>query len=214
MYKNIFSFSILLFAFSACFGQEEWILKTDKDNIKTYSRKVADSKINAVKIESVFEAGLSQFVSVILDVGSYDQWVYNSRRTRLLKQVSPAELYYYSEVIFPWPTANRDFVSHIVVRQNQGSKMINIEATNVMGMVPVNPSLVRIARSVGNWSVIALSKEKIKVVYELQVDPGGDLPAWLINPFASKGLVETFKKLRSQLKKPAYQYATLPFINN
>lgn len=214
MYKNIFSFSILLFTFSACFAQEGWTLKTDKDNIKTYARKVTDSKINAVRIESVFDAGLSQFVAVILDIGSYDQWVYNSRHTRLIKQVSPSDLYYYSEVVFPWPTTNRDFVSHIVVRQNQESKMVNIEAANVMGLVPVNPSLVRIARSVGSWSVVALSKEKIKVVYELQVDPGGDLPAWLINPFASKGLVETFKKLRSQLKKPAYQTATFPFITD
>ena len=96
MYKNIFFFIGLLFIFSFCRAQE-WIVKSDKNGIKTYVKKVADSKINAVKIESVYAATMAQFVSVILDVGSYDSWIYNSKSTRLLKQVSPAELFYYAD---------------------------------------------------------------------------------------------------------------------
>ena len=211
MYKSVVSLLVFL-SFSACPAQEEWILKSDKGEIRTYSKRVADSKINAVKIVSVFPASLTQFVSVILDIASYDKWIYNSRSTKLIKQVSPADLYYYSEVAFPWPTVNRDFVSHITVRQDAQTKIVSVDANNVSGLVPVKPNMVRITRSSGRWIITPLAKDQVKVEYILQVDPGGDLPAWLINPFASKGLVETFKNLRTQLKKPTYAATRLPFI--
>ena len=214
MYKNIFSFIALLLFFSAGRGQEGWKLKSDKDGIKTYSRKLADSKINAVKIESVFSVSLSQFVAVIQDVRSYDNWIYNSKSTRIIKQVSPAEVYYYSEVIFPWPTTNRDFVSHVVIHQHPRTKVVSVDANNVTGYVPEIANIVRITRSNAKWTITPLGGGQVKVEYILQVDPGGDLPSWLINPFASKGVIETFKNLRTQLKKPEYVSVRLPFITD
>jgi hypothetical protein len=211
MCKYLPSF-LLLLVLSSANAQEDWKLKSDKDNIKTYSRKLADSKINAVKIESVFPCSVSQFVSVLMDVDSYDDWVYNSKSTRLVKQVSPSEMYYYSEVGFPWPTTNRDFVSHVIISQDPRTKVARVDAKNVPGLVPVKPNIVRIEKSSGEWIITPISKNEIRIEYVLQVDPGGDLPAWLINPFASKGLVETFKNLRKQLVKPQYVAARPPFI--
>ena len=213
MYKNIFSFIGLFFIFSFCRAQE-WTLKSDKNGIKTYAKKVTDSKINAVKIESVYAATLAQFVAVILDVNSYDSWIYNSKSTRLLKQVSPSELYYYSEVSFPWPTVNRDFVSHVMISQDPHTKVVRVDANNVGGYVPVKSNIVRISRSSGRWIITPIAKNQLKVEYILQVDPGGDLPAWLINPFAAKGLVETFKNLRAQVKKSDYALSHPPFITD
>lgn len=194
--------------------EEDWKLKSDKDDIKTYSRKLADSKINAVKVESVFAVPATQFVAVLLDVPSYDTWVYNSKSTRLIKQVSPSELFYYSEVSFPWPTTNRDFVSHVVISQDPATKVVRINAKNVSGIVPVKQNIVRIEKSSGEWIITPVGKNQVKIEYVLQVDPGGDLPAWLINPFASKGLVETFKNLRKQLQQPRYAATRLPFITD
>jgi hypothetical protein len=214
MYRFSFILPVLLLGTLLSDAQGEWQLKSDKDNIKTYSKQLPDSKLNAVKVEAVFPASLSQFVSVLADVASYDQWVYGSRATRLLKEVSPTELFYYSEVDFPWPSNNRDFVSHVLITQDALTKVVHINAKNVPGWMPAKPKIVRIEHSSGDWIVTPIGKEKIKVEYILQVDPGGDLPAWLINSFSSKGLVETFKSLREWLKKPAYASARLSFIND
>lgn len=212
MYRH-FALCILFLRFaSGTFAQEEWKLKSDNDGIKTYSRKLADSRINAVKIESIYPSSVSQFVSVLMDVSAYDKWIYNSRSTTLVKKVSPSELYYYSEVNFPWPAANRDFVSHVNIRQDPHTKVVTVDASNVSGILPAKPNIVRISRSTATWTITPVARDQVKVEYILQVDPGGDLPAWLINPFASKGLVETFKNLRGQLKKAAYASSHPPFI--
>ncbi|MEO8171969.1 MAG: START domain-containing protein [Sediminibacterium sp.] len=214
MFKQLGFLVFLLFIYLACPAQGEWVLKSDKDDIKTYNRSVVDSKLNAVKIETVFTASLSQFVSVLQDVGSYDKWVYGSRSTRLLKEVSPSELVYYSEVDFPWPTTDRDFVSHVIISHDAQTHTVHVNAKNVQGWVPVKSKIVRIERSSGDWTITSLANGRIKVEYILQVDPGGDLPAWIINSFSSKGVVETFKNLREWIKKPGYANARPSFITD
>lgn len=212
MYKNIFFTVYLSLLMISGTAQENWKLAGEKDGIKTYSQKRSDSKINSVKLEAVFQATVSQLTAVIADVSGYDNWVFNSRSTRLLKQVSPSELYYYSEVIFPWPTVNRDFVSHVIISQNPVTKEVNIKANNVSGWEPKKPKLVRIDYSEGSWQLIPLSGKEVQVIYTLQVDPGGDLPAWIINSFSAKGLIQTFKNLRTQVGKTAATTKKLSFI--
>ncbi|MBD0377821.1 MAG: lipid-binding protein, partial [Flavisolibacter sp.] len=41
----------------------------------------------------------------------------------------------------------------------------------------------------------------LNVDYTLQVNPGGQLPPWLVNMFADKGPYESFKKLAELLKR-------------
>ncbi len=212
MKKSVFSFCLLVLAAVSCFAQEDWKLKSDKDGIKTYSRKTVDSKINSIKIEADFSTSLSRIVSIITDVSAYDDWIYNSKNTRLLKQVSPTELYYYGEVKFPWPTTNRDFVSHVTLSQDPRSKTVTINASNVSGWEPVKKGLVRIDNSVGKWTITPIDKGRINVLYELHADPGGDLPALLINSFSSTGMVATFKNLRRRLERTDLPVTGASFI--
>jgi len=212
MYKHLFFLITLLPAFSLGHAQDDWKLKTDKEGIKIFSKKVSDSKVNTIKVESEFSATLTQLVAVILDINGSDQWQYNTKKFAVIKRVSPSDLYYYAEISFPWPTSNRDFVSHLTVTQDTRTKRVTIDAVNIPGMVPVKPNIVRLNRSNGKWTIIPVEKNLLKVVYELRVDPEGSVPDWLTNLLSFKGPLETFKSLRIQLKKPAYASASLPFI--
>ncbi len=214
MFRSLLLLCSFFAVVSFCPAQDGWVLKSDKHNIKSYSKRVPNSKVNAVKLESVFTATLSQFVAVLLDVASYDKWIYNSMSTRLLKTISPTELLYYSEVDFPWPTANRDFVSHMTISQTPGTKVVHINAQNVSGWVPVTSHIVRIENSKGEWIIAPLDNNQLKVEYILQVDPGGELPGWLINSFSLTGPIETFKRLREWIKRPEYVSAQLSFLLN
>ena len=212
MKKIFFSVCLLLLTFVFVSAQGDWKLKSDKEGIKAYSRKTEDSKINSIRVEAIFSSSLSHFVSAILDVASYDDWVYASKSTRIIKRISQTELYYYSEVKFPWPTANRDFVSHVTTFQDLQTKTVTINAVNVAGMEPEKKNIVRIDQSIGKWIVKPISKEEVSVVYELQTDPGGSLPALLINSFSSTGIIATFKNLRSRLASYDHVPSNAAFI--
>jgi hypothetical protein len=42
----------------------------------------------------------------------------------------------------------------------------------------------------------------ISIVYIFDAEPGGSLPAWVVNMFTDKGPYESFKKLSELLKRP------------
>jgi hypothetical protein len=194
------------------YAQNDWELRNNKDGIAIYTKSFPDSKFKGVKVECELDATLSQLVSCILDVNTGADWVYSTKSSVLLKQVSPSELYYYSEVSVPWPASNRDFIAQLKAVQDVKTGVVTIYGPTFPDYLPVKKDIVRVEKSEGRWVISPVSKDHIKVEYTLRVDPGGNIPAWLINLFATKGPYESFKRLKEQLKKPVYANAHLPFI--
>lgn len=207
-------FTIFLLAGIALrgYGQDDWTLKSEKDGVAVYTRTFPDSRFKAIRVVLELESSLSGMVAVILDVNAAADWVYATKSAVLLKQVSSHELYYYSEVSLPWPFNNRDFIAQLKVRQDSVTKVVTVDGPTFADYLPEKKDIVRVARSEGKWVITPLGKGRIRVEYTLRTDPGGDLPAWLFNLFATKGPMDSFGKLKEQLKKPQYAKARLPFI--
>jgi hypothetical protein len=71
---------------------------------------------------------------------------------------------------------------------------------------------VRIPRSIGNWTITPTGKNQVRAEYVLEVDPMGTIPAWLINLFATKGPLETFRNLKVHVQKDKYKNTHYPQI--
>jgi hypothetical protein len=203
----------LLLAVLIVSGQTDWELRTEKKDIKVYTRTYADSKYKAIKVELILQTTLSRLVAVLLDIKAAPDWVYATKSAILLKQVSPSELIYYSEVKLPWPMSNRDFISHLITSQDPDTHVVTILGPTITDYVPEKKEIVRVKRSEGKWTLTPLGKDHIRVEYTLHTEPGGDLPAWLFNLFVTKGPIESFEHLKLQLNKPEYTNARLSFIN-
>lgn len=195
-------------------AQNSWQLAVEKEGIKVYTSTVAGSKIKAIKVQCQLQARASDVVALLLDVESAPDWIYHTKSCQLIRRVSPSELYYHSEVSLPWPAENRDFVAHLKVTQNAQSKVITIDGPSVGGMVPVSKGVVRVKDSKGKWVLTPQAVNRVAVEYTLHVDPGGAIPTWLINMFATQGPLDIIKQMKVQLKKPKYQGNHLPFIKN
>jgi hypothetical protein len=208
---------ILLFIFSVLsaqvIAQNKWKLIADEEQIRIFSSAVPESKIKAIKVDCVVDASLAQMVSLLLDVEAGTQWVYKTKSCTLVKKVSPTDLYYHSEISLPWPLDNRDFVAHLIARQDPATKTVTIDGPVVAGMVPVKKNVVRVSDSKGRW-LLTPTGGKVRIEYTLHTDPGGYVPAWAVNAFAAEGPMETFKKMKQQLKLPKYRNASLTFIAN
>ncbi|NCD69704.1 START domain-containing protein [Mucilaginibacter agri] len=211
MNKIILSFA-LIFSVIAAHAQDNWKLKTEDEGIKVYMRSVEGTSFKAVKVNCQLEATPAQFVAVIMDIKNSVSWAYHTKSATVLKQVSPSELYYYSEVAVPWPVENRDFICHIMVKQHPKTKVITIDAPCIGDYIPQKQGIVRVTQSVGKWVITPLGNNKLDIEYTLALDPGGNVPAWLINLFAAEGPMQTFKRLKVQVQKPAYQHADLAYI--
>ncbi|WP_229217182.1 START domain-containing protein [Dyadobacter luteus] len=195
-------------------AQSDWRLIAEDEGISVFSKSVSTSKVKAVKVECTLEASASQLVTLLMDLPVAIQWVSHTKSCTLVKRISPSELYYYSEVALPWPLENRDFVAHVRVTQDAITKVVTMNAPAVPGWVNENKGVVRIRKSLGYWTITPLAGNKVQVQYTLQVDPGGIIPAWMVNMLAAQGPMESFKNMRQQIRLPRYHNVSLPFITN
>jgi hypothetical protein len=195
-------------------AQQDWTLKKDENGIKVYSRSSEHSKYNELRVEMTLQNNLSSVAALVLDIGNYPNWSFNTKQTSVLKTVSPSELYFYSEIHSPWPASNRDLAIHLLVTQDPGSKILTIHADEIPNYIPTKEGLVRVPLSNELWTVTPAGNGSIKVDYRITLDPGAGTPAWLINMFSVKGPFETFSHVRDQLKIAKYRDAKLSFVTD
>src|SRR6202000_2107474 len=68
---------VLLFAVRRHVSAEsEWELRTEKQDIKVYTRTFPDSKFKAIKVELILQTTMSRLVTVLLDVNAAPGWGY------------------------------------------------------------------------------------------------------------------------------------------
>lgn len=214
MYRFVFVPLLWLFFLTplCLFSQKDWQLKSEKEGIKIYTKYTDNSKYKAVKTMCTVQASLSTATAVLMDITNATEWVYATKSSTLLKTISPAELIYHSEINVPWPFDNRDFIVQLSAWQDVKTKTVTVQGENKPAYQPENKDVVRVPYSFSKWTLEPAGNGQINVVFELQTDPGGNIPAWLINMFATKGPFESFKKFKEQLKKTAYTKTVFPFI--
>ena len=143
---------------------------------------------------------ISQLADILLDVEKYTQWAYATKRCVLIKQTTKLDLIYYSEIAVPWPGTNRDFYATYSMKLDTVAQVLQVFSVGMRNYLPEKENLVRIPLSKGIWYAHAVAPKTIHLQYILQVDPGGSIPAWILNLFATKGPLETFENLRNKMK--------------
>jgi hypothetical protein len=181
-------------------GTNDWMLKKEKDGITISSRHSDLSKFNDLKIEMDLPGTLSQLSSILLDVEKYPQWAYCTKSSVAIKKISENEIIYYSEIEAPWPASNRDFYADMKVTFSADSQSLNVVSNGMKNYQPQKENLVRVPMSKAVWNISTGSDKTMHLQYILQVDPGGSIPAWILNIFATKGPLETFKNLKEKME--------------
>ena len=188
------------FVFSVS-GQYSWKLTKVKDGISVYQSAVKHSNYKSIKVECIFEGTFDKLIAVLNNVNGHKDWVYHSKASYIVKQVTPHEFYYYTEASLPWPMSNRDAVVHLKINRDSLNRFLKISSIGVPDFVAEKSGIVRVTKSTISWNVTMPTTNTISIIYIFEAEPGGSLPAWVANMFADKGPFETFKKLGEILRK-------------
>lgn len=213
MHLNALIITFLILACSSAYAQTaQWKLKKEADGLKVYLRDAGDSNIKEVKIETIFDASLSSIVTVLKDVPAYPAWIYKCSKAERLEPGTNTSSVYYCEIDFPWPLSDRDFIAKSQLRQDPQTRHVFIDVKSAPAYRAEKEGLVRIQTLNIHYEFIPLSENRVQMNYRLHSDPGGALPAWLVNLAVDNGPVKTIKGMREMLKKEQYKEAKLAFL--
>lgn len=176
-------------------AQKNWELAKEKDGIKVFTKKDETSKFKSIKVEATLTGTLEKLLKVLMDAGSNKDWVYNTHESYVIKRVGKYETVSYTETNVPWPGSNRDIPLHMQLIPDFKQNTLKVIAKGVPDAIPRKKGIVRIPFFNSWWDVKFDGKNKLNIVYFLEMDPGGSVPAWLVNMFIAKGPYETFSGL-------------------
>lgn len=210
-----FYFFLLLLPFnSASQEQNGWTLEKDKNGIQVYSRRLSKSKLKEVKVTCELNATMPQLVAFISDIDHYKDAVYRVAEAYLVKRMSDREFYYYSETEMIWPVLNRGLAIRMEFDMNHATRTLRIRGSNAPELAPPKKGVVRIPHWHSLWTVQEINDKRLRIDYTFAVDPGGELPIWLVNSLIAIGPYQSFAKMEKLLMRPYYQNRIFSFLQS
>ena len=193
-----------LFIFTTFFFSEDWKLVKEIENIQVYIRKPVGAKYEQVKIISKTQSRLSEIVRALEDVEHHKDWVYATSESSFLSKSSNTQFDYYVTMDMPFPVKDRDVTIRYQRIQQQDKKVL-INSKAVIGLKQNRDGFVRIVDFNSSYKLTPLDNGWVEIEYFMKVDPGGKLPAWVVNLFTTKGPMETMKSLFKLLESGYYE---------
>ena len=210
---NIIGFVLPLLAITElASAQNGCVLKKDKDNIKVYSCKEEDSKFKTVRAEFELNASIEEYIAIVTDIDNYKEWHYRVVNPRLLNKISNTELIYYTQISAPWPVSNRDLILRLKLERNTSTKALTVTLESIADYLPTVKNVVRVPASYSKMTLTPIENSKLKAEYFIKVDPGGQMPAWVVNLVSTQAPYETFKNLMDRLESLKKNTASASYI--
>ncbi len=212
MIRNFYFLQKFFIIFFLLTAGDKWELKKDKDNIAVYTRKNINSDFKELKCVTTVKSSLSSIVKILTDYDHYPDWVYHCPTARLVKKINDKDLYYYYVIEAPWPVDDRDMAAHMKISQENKTKVVSVTADIADGIVPVNKDMVRVTQFHSVYTLTPKKNGMVEIDLEMGTEPGGNVPAWLINSVIVKGPFNTQLIMNRLLQSSTYKTARLSFI--
>ena len=198
--KFILAFTLLISLTLRGASQLSWKLVKNKNGIKVSVATVENSRFKSIRVQLVVDGTISKLFNILSNMNQAVEWVYRTKTSSVLKRLNPYEFFYYTETLMPWPVNNRDAIIHLTINPDTANHILIVNALSVPDYIEKKNGMVRIPYSKASWHVTE-ANHKLDIDYCFEVNPGGSLPAWLVNMMADKGPYESFSKLKIKLKE-------------
>ena len=182
-----------------------WELKQDDEGIEVYVRTVEGSRYKAFKAVAVVDAGLPSLAAILDHTEACPRWLHRCESGTLLEQMNDTERLFHQVTDLPFPARTRDAIFYARVDYLDGGRvLITLEARP--DAYPATKH-VRIMEAAGTYLLEPLDGGRTRITWEQQADPGGRLPAWIVNALLTDMPFKSMQALRELVQEPPYKDA-------
>lgn len=148
-------------------------------------------------------------LAMVEDADRHQEWMHKCVGSKLIDKVKAGVNIVYNRTDAPWPVKDRDIVLKTSVSVARGGKEIwaRFKQTTNGKMGPVD-GVVRMPTLVGHYKFVAIDEERTMVEYQVNADPGGRIPDFLVKQTTKDLPLHTLANMRKRMKKMAGHYDT------
>ena len=178
-----------------------WSIVSDDKGVTVSTRDVANHDINEIKAKTKLKASVNQLVALFMDVNKCGLWAENCDSSKMLNKQSDNEFNLYRMIENPWPFSNRDYLLHVKGEKSTETGSTTITYENLKDQMAENDCCIRTNIVKGFWKFTPASDGFTDVTYQFHTDPGGALPASLLNNVMPDLPVNLLKAISKELSK-------------
>jgi len=137
---------------------------------------------------------------------------HNISEARLLERPNDTIQIYYAVAKAPWPYKNRDGIYKNIFSWDAVNRTLTVKISMLEDNRELSDKFVRMD-GYGYWKVKEISANEIQIDFQMQVDPGGSIKAWMANMFVTDSPFYTMKGIRDAMRLKQYQGKSYPFLD-
>ena len=189
-----------------------WERDTSEAGIVVSTRNENGRGLPVFKGVGIVDANLNEVLAVLDDISRFTEWMASCVGARVVKKISEFERLEYNRTGAPWPVSDRDVVVRSTVEGSAEKKEVwaRFQSVSVAGSGPLD-GVVRMPKLRGFYHMQAIDDGHTRVTYQVDADPGGMLPDWLVKRTSRRLPIDTIIGLRKQTKKMKGRYEA--FLN-
>lgn len=185
----------------------EWEVLVERDGIVASRRLIKGRDFPQLRSVGVVRGTPYEILAVLQDVPAYVEWLPDCVDSRVVRAIDQWRSVIYMRTDAPWPVSDREAVVENRVDFTDPPVKVTVSfATITASDVRRKPGTVRMKLATGSYTIEAIDDTRSRVLYQIDADPGGDLPGWLITLQSRRNPFETIAGLRRQIEKTRGRY--------
>lgn len=185
----------------------DWEVLVERDGIVASRRLVEGRDFPQLRAVGEVPGTPYEVLAVLMDVPAYVDWLPDCVDSTTVRVIDDWRSIIYMRTDAPWPVSDREAVVENQVNFTDARTKVNVSFRAVTAAdVMQKPGTVRMRFATGSYTIEAIDDKRSRVLYEIDADPGGALPAWLIVLQSRRNPFETIAGLRRQIEKTRGRY--------
>lgn len=181
-------------------AEADWQPLLTQDGVSVEERSTPGRTLPELRATVEIDAAIFEVLAVVSDVPRQTEWMSDCEESRLIREESEDVALIYNRTGAPWPVSDRDAVlrtraSLLAPSQHAAVSFANVDDPST----PPIDGIVRMPRLVGGYDLIAISPTRTRVIYLLDIDPGGSLPGFAVTRTTRDTPLRTLLGLRKQV---------------
>ena len=185
----------------------DWQVIAERDGIVVSRKPVAGRGFPQLRAVGEVPGTPYEILAVLLDVPAHVKWLPDCIESRTLKRMDAWRYVIYTRTDAPWPVSDREAVieNEVIFLAPPAKLKVTFEALPAPDVARARGT-VRMKTVNGYYLIEAIDARRSLVQYELDADPAGTLPAWLVSYQSTRNPLQTLTGLRSRLQATRGQY--------
>ena len=162
--------------------ERNWQMVSDRDGIKVYMAHTDDSNIKTFRGEG--EVLMEDFRAIGNMLDDYDfiaSWLHMISGLDDLGRVSDLQRHIWVTTRLPWPVSDRDCAIEVFLEQDPEDYTVTIPFVARQDLLQEKDGYVRMPQLEGFLKFQPVEPGKVYMTFQVILDPGGYIPAWLAN---------------------------------